>query len=63
MTNLIKENRGILRQLTDITNRLEKLENSKEEVVMEQIEVNIKDTSYPLEEEIASIKVGGTDPD
>lgn len=61
LAKLIKENRGVLRQLTDITNRLEKLENPKEKVVMEQIKVNIRNIPYPSDEEIANIKVGGTD--
>ena len=47
---LIKENKGILRQLTDLNKRVKRLEQ--------------KDTYYPYTKgEIANIKVGGTDPD
>ena len=46
----IKENKGILRQLTDLNKRVKRLEQ--------------KDTYYPYtKEKIANIKVGGTDPD
>lgn len=61
LVKLIKKNRGILRQLTDLNNRVKKLENTKEKVVMEQIKVNIRNIPYPSDEEIANIKVGGTD--
>ncbi len=78
LNKMIKENRGVLRQLTDITNRLEKLENPKEEekcsrqhwieiksekdliIKKDLIEIPVEQMS---EEEIANIKVGGTDPD
>lgn len=48
LTKLIKENKGILRQLTDLNKRVKKLEQ--------------RDAYYPYtEKEIANIKVGLND--
>jgi len=78
LINLIKKNKGILRQLTNLNNRVKKLEKTKKELVysienfkpiIESFEMQ-KRRGFEIipgidmsEEEIAKIKVGGTDPD
>ena len=59
----IKKNKGILRQLTDLNNRVKKLEKKEEEVFLQQIsKVDIIiPTPIMSEEKIRNIKVGGTD--
>ena len=47
LADLIKENKGILRQLTDLNNRVKKLEQ--------------QNSYYPNKEEIRNIEIGGTD--
>ena len=54
LANLIKENRGILRQLTHLNNEVKELQGKVKK--LEQ-----QNSYYPTEEEISSIKVGGTD--
>ena len=66
LDKMIKENRGILRQLTYLNNRVKKLEKTREEF-MNSIE-NFNRRGYEIipdidtaEENIANIKAGGTD--
>ena len=54
LANLIKETRGILRQLTHLNNEVKELQGKVKK--LEQ-----QNSYYPTEEEISSIKVGGTD--
>lgn len=54
LDKLIKENRGILRQLTDLNNEVNKLKNKVKK--LEQ-----QNSYYPIQEEIKNIKLGGTD--
>lgn len=68
LNKLIKKNRGILRQLTNLNNRVKELEkvigevtNSVKMFNRRRFEVITRDRYS--EEEIANIKVGGTDPD
>ena len=73
LTKSIKENKGILRQLTSLNNevkelkgRVRKLEKTKKEIYsMGKYTPIIKNMGIPIEDmtekEIANIKVGGTD--
>ena len=55
LTKLIKENKGILRQLTSLNNEVGELKGR-----IKRLEK--RDTYYPYtEKEIINIKVGGTD--
>ena len=75
ITKSIRENRGILRQLTSLNNeiknlkgRVGELEKTKKEIYSTGKYIPIiKDVGIPIdnmsEKEIANIKVGGTDPD
>jgi len=63
---MIKDNKGILRQLTDITNRLEKLEKDIEGFKCSIMGFNRRGFEMlpgvdASDKEIANIKVGGTD--
>ena len=51
----IKKNKGLLRQLTALNNKVKGLE-----VRIKELEKNLY---YPTEEEIKNIKFGGTDQD
>ena len=54
LDNLIKENKGILRQLTFLNNEVKEMRGKIKK--LEQ-----KDSYYPNAEEIRTIKIGGTD--
>ena len=54
LTDLIKENKGILRQLITLNNEMKELRGRVRK--LEQ-----KDSYYSIQEEIKNIKVGGTD--
>ena len=54
LINLIKENKGILRQLVALNNEIRELKGRVKK--LEQ-----SDSYYPSKEEIANIKAGGTD--
>jgi len=64
----IKENKGILRQLTTLDNQMKAMISLYRDVVVSQgnFEKRIKrleekDSYYPMEEEVRNIKIGGTD--
>ena len=66
LDKMIKENRGILRQLTDLNNRVKKLEKAIGEVTNSVKMFNRRGFEVipgldMTDEEIANIKVGGTD--
>ena len=68
MTKTINDNKGILRQLTDLNNRVKKLEKAKEDFV-ESIGMSkrkgfeVVEGTGVTKKDIPKIKVGGTDPD
>jgi len=53
---LIKKNKGILRQLTALNNEVKELKSRVEELEK-------RDSCYLTEEELSKEKVGGTDSD
>jgi len=69
LAKLIKENKGILRQLTDLNNTVRGLTTIYKDIVIDNsyLEKRIRvleqaQTYYPMtEKEIANIKIGGTD--
>ena len=69
LTKLIKENKGILRQLTDLNDMVKGLTIIHKDMVIDDsyLEKRVRtleqvQTYYPLtEKEIANIKIGGTD--
>ena len=67
LNKMIKENRGILRQLTDLNNRVKKLEKTKKEF-LDAIEAwdrksfQVIEGTGVTEKDIPKIKLGGTDP-
>ena len=68
LTKLIKENKGILRQLTDLNNMVKGLTTIYKDIVIDNSylekwvrKLEQKDSYYPTEEEIRNIKIGGTD--
>jgi len=68
LTKLIKENKGILRQLTDLNNMVKGLTIIYKDMVIDNSylekwvrKLEQKDSYYPTEEEIRNIKIGGTD--
>ena len=54
LSDSIKKNKGILRQLTSLNNEIKELKRRVRK--LEQ-----KDTYYPTEGEIRNFKIGGTD--
>jgi len=68
LTKLIKENKGILRQLTDLNNMVKGLTIIYKDIIIDNscLEKRVrkleqKDSYYPTEEEIRNIEIGGTD--
>lgn len=54
LNKIIKENRGVLRQLTHLNNEVKELRGKVKKL-------EERDSYYPNKEEIPFIKVGGTD--
>lgn len=55
LTESIKKNKNILRQLTNLNNEVKDLKSRVRGL-------ELKNSYYPTKEEIRDIKIGGTDP-
>ena len=68
LTKLIKENKGVLRQLTTLNNQMKAMISLYRDVVIDnsKLEKRVRkleqqNSYYPNEEEIGNIKIGLTD--